>query len=160
METMTGVVESVARTGKSIKIGGAWYGAFAASSLSGANTGDSVKFAYQSVTKDGTVYNNIKGTVTVLGGGVPKSGPSPSAPPSGGGGFSRGSSFPVGPLDPSRAIIRQNALTHASRCVLDSRMLPEGLDMQSVAELVVEIARYYESYVCGDLDMLAAAADA
>lgn len=159
MATKTGTIESIARTGKSIKVDGAWYGAFAKTQLGSAGVGDNVTFTYTSVEKDGTTYNNIKGNVTVDG--APKSAaPAPAAAggytPRPAGGVRE---FPVGPTSPERVIIRQNALSHATRMVMEGKFYNED-SAEHTSQLIVDMAREFEAYVTGDLDKAIAEAAA
>lgn len=153
MSYITGVVESVARTGKSIKVQGEWYGAFAASSLNGCKAGDNVSFAW-APSKDGQ-YKNIKGSVNVTGGGAATPAPAePSAPRSApsGGSYGRSIAFPLPPLDGQRVIVRQNALGHATKVVMDQPWLTAATDNE-LADRIINLARQFEAYVAGDLDL-------
>lgn len=58
--------------------------------------------------------------------------------------------FPIPALHGDRAIIRQNALAHASRIVA-SHDNDEKDD--ALAERVIHLARKFEAYACGDLDV-------
>lgn len=160
MTTKTGIVESVARTGKSIKVDGQWYGAFAKSQIGDAKLGDNVSFAFTSVVKDGNTYNNIKGNVSVSGGGggsptSEASAPRSAAPASFGGRSSI--TFPLAPLDGQRVIVRQNALSHATKVYMDGdyhNVSPSGrTDCELVADDIILLARKFEAYVAGDLDL-------
>lgn len=156
MSYITGVVESVAHTGKGIKVQGEWYGAFAASSLNGCKAGDTVSFAW-SPSKDGR-YKNIKGSVNVTGGGAatPAS-PEASAPRSApsGGSYGRSSiTFPLPPLDGQRVIVRQNALGHATKVVMEQDgAWTDGVTDTEIADRIINLARQFEAYVAGDLDL-------
>ena len=154
MSYITGVVESVARTGKSIKVQGEWYGAFAASSLNGCKAGDNVSFAW-APSKDGQ-YKNIKGSVNVSGGGAATPAPAePSAPrgASSGGSYGRSSiTFPLPPLDGQRVIVRQNALGHATKLVVETGG-HASKNKQDLAQEIIDLARLFEAYVAGDLDV-------
>lgn len=155
MATKTGTIESIARTGKSIKVDGAWYGAFAKTQLGSAGVGDNVTFTYTSVEKDGTTYNNIKGNVTVAAGGAA---PSPAAPKSAApASFGRSSlTFPVPPLDGQRVIVRQNALAHATKLLVDGYNCKEAItdgDDSELCNRIIAAARTFEAYICGDLDI-------
>lgn len=62
--------------------------------------------------------------------------------------------FPIPPLHGDRAIIRQNALAHAARLVASG--LASGEDTitdDTLAERVIHLARRFEAYSCGDLDV-------
>jgi hypothetical protein len=159
MAFKTGTIESVAKTGKSIKIEGQWYGAFAKSQLGSAGIGDTVSFTYVSVEKDGTTFHNIKGNVTLKGaseGGTatPAAGePSVTRSAAPAASYGRSSiSFPLAPLDGQRVIVRQNALGHATKLWVDGKYA-EHTDPTDSATAIIELARKFESYVAGDLDM-------
>ncbi len=159
MAFKTGTIESVAKTGKSVKIEGQWYGAFAKSQLGSAGVGDTIAFTYVSVEKDGTTFHNIKGNVTLKEGGgsmtaTPAAG-EPSAPRSAAPAASYGRSsisFPLAPLDGQRVIVRQNALGHATKLWVDGKYA-EHVEAAYSATAIIELARKFESYVAGDLDM-------
>jgi hypothetical protein len=69
-EKVTGVIESIGRTGKIIKLDdGEWYSAYKPDDLNGAEEGDEVEFNMEARESGGKTYLNIKGKVTVLGGG-------------------------------------------------------------------------------------------
>lgn len=146
------VVNSVSKNGKSLKIDDMWYGAFNSSQLNGASVGDVVDFEYIEKGE----YKNIKGGVVVKGKGASVASPTGSA--NGGKTYSRGS-FPIDPLDGQRSIIRQNALTNAVK-VYTEAMSPTStsatkvpkLDLSSVAEPIIGLARQFEAYTAGDID--------
>jgi len=156
MSFVNGVVESLARTGKSIKVGGEWYGAFSPASLGGCKVGDTVSFAW-APSKDGQ-YKNIKGSVSVVGGGVATpaaiEGSAPRSAPSGGS-YGRSIAFPLPPLDGQRVIVRQNALGHATKVVAEVlyKMDEEPMDDAAFASRIIDLARQFEAYVAGDLDL-------
>lgn len=160
MATFTGVVESVSRTGKAIKIGERWYSAFTAAQLNGANVGNNVRFVFNETEKAGTTYYNIKGSVSILKDepAAPSTaalvaGPEAPRPSYAGKG---GRSFPVGPLDPERSIIRQNALTQANNAI---GLVFRGEEVHSDEELadrLIALARKFEAYSAGDLDAIEA----
>lgn len=156
MSFVNGVVESLARTGKSIKVGGEWYGAFSPASLGGCKVGDAVSFSWAS-SKDGQ-YKNIKGSVSVVGGGAatPASldapAPRATAPAAS---YGRSITFPLPPLDGQRVIVRQNALGHATKVVVEltSKAYDEPATENELAEAIINLARQFEAYVAGDLDI-------
>lgn len=63
--------------------------------------------------------------------------------------------FPIPPLHGDRAIVRQNSLTNAVNLLKDKIELDE--DVVKTAEFIVSIARVFEAYSCGDMDMMDAA---
>lgn len=150
------VVNSVSKNGKSLKIDDVWYGAFNASQLNGAAVGDTVDFEYVEKGE----YKNIKGGVVVKSKGSSTIGTTGNS--NGGKTYSRGT-FPIDPLDGQRSIIRQNALTNAVK-VYTEAMSPTTtsatkvpkLDLGSVVEPLIKLARQFEAYTAGDLDRLRA----
>lgn len=60
--------------------------------------------------------------------------------------------FPIPALHGDRAIIRQNALAHASRLVSAIGGTGPTSD-DEVADRVIHMARKFEAYACGDLDV-------
>lgn len=142
-DTMNGTVEAIRKDGKAFKLsGGDWYSAFKAEQLNGAQKGDTVEFQY----KTNGNFKNIDGSVTRTGngGGDAGSSPAPKRQYNAGG----GRSFPVGKADGGRAINRQNALTNAVNFTIANT--GEGSFMTT--EEVIEVARQFEAYTCGDTD--------
>lgn len=155
MAICNGVVTAVSRDNKRIQIDdGEWYSAFSAAQLCGAGRGDGVSFSYTTTPPkgpEGRSYNNIKGNVTVTAGGVTPSTSVSSAPARGSaGGFKGGRTFPVGPLDPERSIIRQNSLAHAVKMAECIGYGPDG--WEDYVDWVIAMARRVEAYSAGDLD--------
>lgn len=67
--------------------------------------------------------------------------------------------FPIPALHGDRAIVRQNSITNATKAVCD--YFDSNDDITSVdeyADLIIQVARKFEAYSCGDLDMQAAEA--
>lgn len=86
---------------------------------------------------------------------------SPSTPPVGASKPSYGASakvFPIPPLHGDRAIVRQNSITNAVKAVHDylngEDTTPGHID--DYCNMVIDVARKFEAYSCGDLDMAAA----
>lgn len=155
MSFVNGFVESLARTGKSIKVGGEWYGAFSPASLGGCKVGDNVTFAW-APSKDGQ-YKNIKGSVSVVGGGAatPASldapAPRAAAPAAS---YGRSIAFPLPPLDGQRVIVRQNALGHSTKVVMEQGgAWTAGVSDAEISDRIINLARQFEAYVAGDLDL-------
>ncbi len=69
--------------------------------------------------------------------------------------------FPIPPLHGDRAIIRQNALTNARELFAVYSTLNKKMDWDKdvIAAAVIGLARQFEAYSCGDLDMAAAMAE-
>lgn len=134
MPTINGIIE--AKSNKfdkwSILVDGEWYST--KFEIKGEK-GDTVAFE----TPEGKKYVN-KLRVVSGGGGVA------SIPKNTGGGFAKGT-FPVPLRDGSRAIIRQNSITNAVKYATGCEL---------AVEEIIEIARKFEAYSSGDLDMAAA----
>lgn len=140
MNTTRGYIKAVRRDGKGFQLGdGKWY-TCNEKDLS-AKKGDEVEFNF---VVNG-IYNNCKGSIKK----VESATPSLMAKPTG---STFGRSFPVAALAPERSIIRQNSLGHAVNVV----MMIAGSNSTStseVAEQVIEVARMFEAYSAGDLDV-------
>lgn len=132
----------------SVKVDGEWYSnGFTDPRVS---AGDEIAFEYT----DGRYGKEFdKGTVMRISKGAapadePTAAPAATAPKSTYSTASR--PFPIPPLHGDRAIIRQNALGHATRVVVVSTMAGETDD--AVSERIIRLARKLEAYACGDLD--------
>jgi hypothetical protein len=162
MPMVTAVVEQVSskpRTTRfgvkdtySFKAGGEWFSTgFKKHNL---NVGDSATFSYTdgSYGKDVDPASITKGTPTTSPSGAKTA--AAVVPSYGGKGV-----FPIPPLDGQRAIVRQNALTNARELVcthIPSTLYDastETCKYEEVADLIVKVARKFEAYSCGDLDM-------
>ena len=65
--------------------------------------------------------------------------------------------FPIPPLHGDRAIVRQNSVTNATKVVVDSYIKSkEVANPIELANAIVEVAKIFEAYSCGDDDMAAA----
>ena len=149
----SGVIEAVARTGKSVKIGDDWYGAFHAKQLKGAQKGDEIEFDYVEVVKGGATFLNIEGEVRFVGDDSDRDSAPPrrSAAPAGrsaGRGTSSAPSKAVGDDPRQRSIVRQNSLTQAN--ALYASLSKAGLLAdQSIEDAVAEVismAKEFERY--------------
>jgi hypothetical protein len=143
-------IVSMRRDRKGFKLeDGTWYSNF--TPLEGVSMGDVVTFEYQ--TKGS--FNNIKGSVKVIGGG---GGSAPAAsggkPASSGGGWKQ-KKFPIAVDDGARAINRQNALAHAVNgiAVINTDATLHKWSDEKYAEEVIQLARRFEAYTTGDLDV-------
>lgn len=69
-------------------------------------------------------------------------------------GFSSGKGvFPIPPLDGQRSIVRQNSLTNAVSLLKEnSKTLP----IDELADQCIALARKFEAYSCGDVDLASA----
>jgi hypothetical protein len=66
--------------------------------------------------------------------------------------------FPIPALHGDRAIVRQNSVTNAVKLITDSVHSTDEADWDDLADMVIRIARKFEAYSCGDLDMAQAIA--
>lgn len=64
--------------------------------------------------------------------------------------------FPIPALHGDRAIVRQNSITNATKAVCDNGNNELELSNVEYAEKIIEVARMFEAYSCGDLDAEAA----
>jgi hypothetical protein len=64
--------------------------------------------------------------------------------------------FPIPALHGDRAIVRQNSITNATKAICDNGNNEQELTNTEYAEKIIEIARMFEAYSCGDLDAEAA----
>lgn len=136
----------------SLKIDGEWYSCGFTDPR--CSSGDVIAFTYTD-TKYGREID--KGSIMKTGAAVtppaeskptytgttsaPKSAAAPNRP------------FPIPPLHGDRAIIRQNALSHASRLAA-AYIQPGTVYLEdTLADTVIRLARKFEAYACGDLDV-------
>jgi hypothetical protein len=177
VESISGVVESMARNRKAIKVDGEWYSAFNASQLGGVEWKDEVEFDYEEVIKGGATFLNIKGEVAVLvDGGERDSEPSDNPPSRGRGGAAKGSGRTATAKAPARAgrrapaespspqkaggynkdrsIVRQNSLTQANAlyATLGRAGLIGEVEQAVAAEELLDLARMFEAYSMMDKD--------
>jgi hypothetical protein len=61
--------------------------------------------------------------------------------------------FPIPALHGDRAIVRQNSITNAVKLITDSVHSTDEADWEQLADIAISIARKFEAYSCGDLDM-------
>jgi len=66
--------------------------------------------------------------------------------------------FPIPLLHGDRAIVRQNSITNATKAYTEWMKLGDGhvFVLEEVADEIIEMARKFEAYSCGDLDAQAA----
>jgi len=145
----------------SFKAGGVWIKT--GFKDSGVQAGDVVTFDY--VT--GKYGNELTGAVsksTAAPAATAAVLQMPKAPTSG---YSNKGTFPIPPLDGQRSIVRQNALTNAREMIVDiilgaekkSSSVATWADRQaqfdSLAAEIERIARKFEAYTTGDVDLAA-----
>jgi hypothetical protein len=61
--------------------------------------------------------------------------------------------FPIPALHGDRAIVRQNSISNATKLIVDSVKPTDKANWESLAIEVIQVARMFEAYSCGDLDM-------
>lgn len=63
--------------------------------------------------------------------------------------------FPIPALHGDRAIIRQNALNHATKLVVETARTAAvtQAELDGFADTIIRLARKFEAYACGDLDV-------
>lgn len=164
MSAMSGVVESITtkdvttrfgvKPTYSLKVDGNWvkHGF----KKPPCNVGDTIAFDGET----GTYGVEAKGiTVTAKGapGAAPVASVTSTKPASSGGGSSYSAKvFPIPALHGDRSIVRQNALARATELYIGARGgKPFDLD-DSTSTLVIRMARQFEAYTAGDLDLAAA----
>ena len=121
------------------------------------NVGDTIEFDGEE-GKYGVEAKNIIVTAKGAPGAVPTAGVTSIKPVGGGGGYSS-KVFPIPPLHGDRSIVRQNALARATDLYIGARGgKPFDLD-DATSTLVIRMARSFEAYTAGDLDLAAAKAE-
>lgn len=125
----------------SVKIDGVWYDAGWKKPT--AVEGTHVSFDSKTTSYGKEIDGGLTPAVAGLGAGTSVATKAPAA--------SRGkyeaAPFPVPPLDPSRSIIRQNALRHATGTVAMVPGMAPTLD--EAVSMVIYAARKYEEYISG-----------
>jgi len=165
MTMQTGIVEAVStkdvttkfgtKPTYSIKINGGWVKC--GFKNHNANAGDEVEFdgntgAYGLETKAVTVLR--RGATTAVTSSAP---PTASAAPQVKtfGGY-KDKVFPIPALHGDRAIVRQNALARATDIYIAARGgKPFELEAENL-DFVIKLARKFEAYTAGDIDMMEA----
>lgn len=133
------------KTSYSIQINGEWYSA--GFKPCPYNEGDTVSANFE---MNGS-YKNITGYGAAPASAGSGAAPAPSAPAP----RATGKQFPVPSDHPDRAIIRQNALAHATKLVVEgtSADMP---DLDGAAERIIELAYKFEAYATGQREVEAA----
>ncbi len=152
MTQVTGIVQEVNNRGKgkgsNILVNGIKYGCFdpVAAHIDTLVAGEGVTFGtvvngtWTNIDKAGVSKTGITGAVTAA---------PPSAPKKGGGAY--GKAFPIPPLDGQRSIVRQNSLAHATVLVNNyCYELAKESTLDARVALVIETAKCFEAYSCGD----------
>lgn len=167
MANVSGVVQEISAKDRntrfgtkkaySAKVNGDWYSfAFKKPPF---NVGDAVTFEYSTGAygndADSSTVEVKRGTPAVAG--SPTASVTDTAPRQ----TSSKGVFPIPPLDGQRAIVRQNALTNARELVSvavnlnyrDNKMLLDIEHLDAITKCVIRVARQFEAYSCGDLDV-------
>lgn len=166
MSTAQGVVESVSSKVRNTKFGpkpaysalieGQWYSCgFTKPRFS---EGDDVSFSYTEgqygLEMDVKTAVKTKTAATPPSGATPTAA-APAAKPAPYSGGSKGV-FPIPPLDGQRAIVRQNSITNAVAHLREQLASDSALTLDDQAALIIQLARKFEAYSCGDLDAIMA----
>ena len=112
------------------------------------NIGDEVDFQYT----ENTYGKNIDhASVRMINKGTGSSAPAaaPAARPA----YAQ-KVFPIPLLHGDRAIVRQNSVTNATKLVVETS--GKGKTPEELAEQIINVARMFEAYSCGDLEALEA----
>ena len=164
MATMNGVVEQLGTkdvTTKfgvkptfSMKVSGTWVKCGFKNPK--VNVGDTVEFEGETGTY-GLEGTSIRVTAKGSGSVVPTS---TGVPSSAGKSYSKSDRvFPIPPLHGDRSIVRQNALARATDLIIASRG-GKAFDVDDVVvKVAIHVARGFEAYTAGDLDLAAATAE-
>lgn len=121
----------------------------------GISVGDTVNVNYT----EGKYGNDVTSATPAIGGtaAVAMTAPTPApreekksySPPA--------KVFPIPPLHGDRAIVRQNAITNAREVFVASHGgKPFTVDYEIGSTVIIALARKFEAYACGDLDMIEA----
>lgn len=165
MTAMSGVVESITtkdvntkfglKPTYSLKVDGNWVKhGFKKPSCA---IGDTISFEGETGTY-GVEAKNITVTAKGAGGAVPSATSVTSSKPSGQPSFNA-RVFPIPPLHGDRSIVRQNALARSTELFIGARG-GKPFDLDEVAvNLIIRVARNFEAYTAGDLDLAAAKAE-
>lgn len=139
----------------SVKIDGVWYDAGWKKPL--AVEGTAVSFEYKDGSYGKELTSGLTPAVSGLGAGTSVAA-KPAAPAEKVRGKFDAAPFPVPPMDPSRSIIRQNALRHATATVnsylehnraISTTGLSKIDGVHNLCESVILAARLYENYISG-----------
>ena len=114
------------------------------------NIGDEVDFQYT----ENTYGKNIDhASVRMINKAPAGAAPAPAAAPAARPAYAQ-KVFPIPLLHGDRAIVRQNSVTNATKLVVESS--GKGKTPEELAEQIINVARMFEAYSCGDLEALEA----
>ena len=112
------------------------------------NIGDEVDFQYTENTYGKNIdHASVRMINKGTGGSAPAS--APAARPA----FAQ-IVFPIPLLHGDRAIVRQNSVTNATKLVVETN--GKGKTPEELTERIINVARMFEAYSCGDLEALEA----
>ena len=118
--------------------------------------GDEVDFQYTDGTY-GKVIDLTSVRMLKKGAGAPTASTTASVAPAKASYSPPAKVFPIPPLHGDRAIVRQNSITNATKLVTDLAAKSKTETTPSaLAAVIVEIAKVFEAYSCGDDDAAAA----
>jgi hypothetical protein len=132
-EVVTGTVSRVGNKLTSfqiIEIDDKWFQVYSSDQLNSAAVGDNISFLYAAEEKNGRVWNNVKGKLTVKG---------KTAPPT----ADRMTPY----LPRERLILRQNALTNAVQFMVSNP------NSDATVKAVLKTASEFEAWTSGDSDV-------
>lgn len=112
--------------------------------------GDEVDFQFTDSTYGKQVDEK---SVRLLSKGNPTPPPSTSATAPSKPSYGSPKVFPIPALHGDRAIVRQNSISNAVKLITDSVKPTDKSNWEALANEAIEIARMFEAYSCGDLDM-------
>ena len=112
--------------------------------------GDEVDFQFTENTYGKNVdLASVRLLTKGTGAATPSPAPTASPKPS----YGAPKVFPIPALHGDRAIVRQNSISNAVKLITDSVKPTDKSNWESLASEAVNIARMFEAYSCGDLDM-------
>jgi len=118
--------------------------------------GDTIEFDGEAGTY-GVEAKNIKVTAKGVAGAVPTA--SVTSNKSTGSSYSSNRVFPIPALHGDRSIVRQNALARSTELYIGARG-NKAFDLdETTVDLIIRMARNFEAYTAGDLDLAAAKAE-
>lgn len=118
------------------------------------NIGDEVDFQYTENTYGKNIdHASVRMINKGTGGSAPAS--SPAAAPAARPAFAQ-KVFPIPLLHGDRAIVRQNSVTNATKLVVETS--GKGKSPEELAQQIIDVARMFEAYSCGDIEAQAAEA--
>lgn len=165
MNSITGIIEQVGskerktrfgmKPAYSLKIDGQWYNCGFTNPRVTDGTEVSFNYTDGAYGKDIDMASFAHSAKASVPARPTTTGTAPRPPAAGFSGGGKGV-FPIPPLDGQRAIVRQNSLTNAVNALKDNKAF--NATAPEAADTIIALARKFEAYSCGDLDMLQAKA--